>query len=124
MFFAELSELDLTRPFGDAEVKAFRKKMDACAVGVTRHPRPLTDEERRVFSRKLGPLQQMKMLQMVGKSKSRLCSAELIDVGNIDVDGKIFPDDDRRRARNRGTPFDGTRHPRDMRRTTILEAMA
>ncbi|MEK6243657.1 MAG: TauD/TfdA family dioxygenase [Pseudomonadota bacterium] len=102
MFFAELAEFDLTRPFRDTALKKFRKKMNACAVAVIRHPRPLTDEEHLAFSRKLGPLLQMKMLLMVGKSKSRLSSAELIDVGNIDVDGRILPDDDRRRAYNRG----------------------
>jgi alpha-ketoglutarate-dependent 2,4-dichlorophenoxyacetate dioxygenase len=42
------------------------------------------------------------MLTMVGKSKSRLDYPELIDVGNIDVDGSILPEDDRRRAYNRG----------------------
>ena len=102
MFFDELSEFDLTRSFTDAEVRKFVERMDACAVGVIRHARPLTDEQHLAFSRRLGPLQQMKMLMMVGKSKSRLSSAELIDVGNIDTDGKILPDDDRRRAYNRG----------------------
>jgi alpha-ketoglutarate-dependent 2,4-dichlorophenoxyacetate dioxygenase len=102
MFFAELSEFDLTRPFGDAEVAAFRKRMDACAAGVIRHARPLTDGEHLAFSRRLGPLQRMKMLQMVGNAKSRLSSDELIDVGNLDAGGGILPEDDRRRAYNRG----------------------
>ena len=76
--------------------------MNECAVGVIRNARPLTDEQHVAFSRRLGPLIKMKMLLMVGKSKSRLPFPELIDVGNIDVDGSILPDDDRRRAYNRG----------------------
>ena len=76
--------------------------MDNCAVGVIRHAQPPSDAQHVAFSRQLGPLLQMKMLLMVGKSKSRLAFPELIDVGNLDVDGSILPDDDRRRAYNRG----------------------
>lgn len=100
MFFRELKEFDLTRARPDPD--AFRRAMDECAVGLLRHPRALTDEEHVGFARTLGPLQQMKMLQMVGKSKTRLSTNELVDVGNIDVDGKLLPEDDRRRAYNRG----------------------
>jgi alpha-ketoglutarate-dependent 2,4-dichlorophenoxyacetate dioxygenase len=102
MFFDELSEFDLTKPYGDAQLAAFRKRMDGCAVGVIRHARPLTDAEHLAFSRRLGPLQRMKMLQMVGNAKSRLSSDELIDVGNLDAGGGLLPQDDRRRAYNRG----------------------
>src|SRR5204863_7595778 len=72
------------------------------AVAVIRRSPPLLDEEHIAFSRRLGPLQQMKMLQLVGKSAPRLSSLELIDVGNLAADGSILPDDDRRRAYNRG----------------------
>jgi alpha-ketoglutarate-dependent 2,4-dichlorophenoxyacetate dioxygenase len=102
MFFAELRELDLTKDIKDKDISLFRSRMDECAVGLIRHARPLTDTEHVEFSRKLGPLLKMKMLLTVGKSKSRLSYPELIDVGNIDVDGKLLPDDDRRRAYNRG----------------------
>ena len=76
--------------------------MNESAVGVIRNAQPLTDEQHVAFSRRLGPLIRMKMLLMVGKSKSRLPFPELIDIGNLDVDGSILPDDDRRRAYNRG----------------------
>lgn len=102
MFGVELKGYDLTRPLADADIARFRRDMDLCAVGVIRGARPLQDEEHLGFSRRLGPLQQMKMLMMVGKSKSRLGSLELIDVGNLDSDGSILPMDDRRRAYNRG----------------------
>lgn len=100
MFFCELSGFDLTRKEND--LNAFRQAMDDCAVGVIRHKKPPTDAQHVAFSRRLGPLLEMKMLLMVGKSKSRLAYKELIDVGNLDVDGSILPDDDRRRAYNRG----------------------
>src|SRR5687767_14180850 len=102
MFFSELKGFDLTRPLSDSEVLEFRKQMNECAVGLIRHSKPLGDAEHVAFSRKLGPLLQMKMLLMVGKAKSRLPFPELIDVGNLDVNGSILPDDDRRRAYNRG----------------------
>jgi alpha-ketoglutarate-dependent 2,4-dichlorophenoxyacetate dioxygenase len=44
----------------------------------------------------------MKMLTMVGKSKSRFAHPEIIDIGNIDAEGRLLPEDDRRRAYNRG----------------------
>src|SRR3954467_2724467 len=102
LFAAELKGIDLRRPLTDEDVQGFRRGMDACAVGVIRHDGPFTDDQHIAFTRRLGPLQKMKMLTMVGNSKSRLAYAELIDVGNIDVDGKLLPDDDRRRAYNRG----------------------
>jgi alpha-ketoglutarate-dependent 2,4-dichlorophenoxyacetate dioxygenase len=102
VFAAELGGIDLTRPIDDAVIAAFRRAMDEFAVAVIPHAGRFTDEQHLAFSRRLGPLQQMKMLTMVGNSKSRLSALELIDVGNIDVDGSLLPDDDRRRAYNRG----------------------
>jgi alpha-ketoglutarate-dependent 2,4-dichlorophenoxyacetate dioxygenase len=83
-------------------VAEFQKWMNEYGVVAFRRARPLTDEEHVVFSRRLGPLLPMKMLTMVGKSKSRFAHPEIIDIGNIDAEGKILPDDDRRRAYNRG----------------------
>jgi len=102
MFFQELRGFDLSGDLSEEEIRAFRQAMDACAVGVIRNASPITDAQHLAFSRRLGPLQQMKMLQMVGKSASRLSSPELIDVGNLAADGGILPEDDRRRAYNRG----------------------
>ncbi len=102
MFFAELKGFDLTKPLEEGEILSFRKAMNECGVGLIRHAQPLTDAQHVAFSRQLGPLIKMKMLLMVGKSKSRLPFPELIDVGNIDVDGGILPDDDRRLSYNRG----------------------
>ena len=86
----------------DIDVDDFRRTMDRYAVCVIRNERPVSDAEHVEFSRRLGPLLAMKMLTMVGKSKSRFAHPELIDIGNIDAEGRLLPEDDRRRAYNRG----------------------
>src|SRR5688572_3346466 len=98
MFFTEISGV---APLG-LDLEAFRETLHRYAVCVIRNERPIADAEHVEFSRRLGPLLPMKMLTMVGKSKSRFAHPEIIDIGNIDADGRILPDDDRRRAYNRG----------------------
>jgi alpha-ketoglutarate-dependent 2,4-dichlorophenoxyacetate dioxygenase len=97
-FAAEVSGARLQ----DIDPAAFRALMDRYAVLVIRNERPPTNEEHLAFSRRLGTLQQMKMLTMLAKSKSRLPYLELVDVGNLDENGAILPDDDRRRLYNKG----------------------
>ncbi len=84
------------------DIAAFRRTMDRYAVCVIRNARPISDAQHVEFSRSLGPLLPMKMLTMVGKSKSRFAFPEIIDIGNIDAEGRLLPEDDRRRAYNRG----------------------
>ena len=86
----------------DLDIEEFRRTMDRHAVCVIRNERPVSDAEHVEFSRRLGPLLPMKMLTMVGKSKSRFAHPEIIDIGNIDAEGRLLPEDDRRRAYNRG----------------------
>jgi alpha-ketoglutarate-dependent 2,4-dichlorophenoxyacetate dioxygenase len=97
-FSSEISGVQLR----DIDIAEFRRTMDQHAVCVIRNPGPVSDAEHVEFSRRLGPLLPMKMLTMVGKSKSRFAHPEIIDIGNIDAEGKLLPDDDRRRAYNRG----------------------
>ena len=89
-------------PLADVDPAQFRRTMDRYAVCVVRNATPPSDAEHVEFSRKLGPLLQMRMLQMVGGSKSRFAFPEIIDVGNIDAEGRLLPEDDRRRAYNKG----------------------
>ena len=86
----------------DVDVDEFRRTMDRHAVCVIRNPHPVSDAEHVEFSRRFGPLLPMKMLTMVGKSKSRFAHPEIIDIGNIDAEGRLLPAEDRRRAYNRG----------------------
>ena len=98
MFFTEISG---AAPL-ELDIEAFRRTMDRYAVCVIRNERPVSDSQHVEFSRRLGPLLPMKMLTMVGKSKSRFAHPEIIDIGNIDAEGNLLPEDDRRRAYNRG----------------------
>jgi alpha-ketoglutarate-dependent 2,4-dichlorophenoxyacetate dioxygenase len=102
LFAVQINGIDLRAPISDAQLRGFRAAIDRHAVAVIHHDSAFTDEQHIGFTRRLGPLQKMKMLTMVGNSTTRLSSLELIDVGNIDVDGKLLPDDDRRRAYGRG----------------------
>ena len=97
-FFTEISGVRIR----DVDIDEFRRAMDRYAVCVIRNDQPVSDAEHVEFSRRLGPLLPMKMLTMVGKSKSRFAHPEIIDIGNIDADGRLLPEDDRRRAYNRG----------------------
>ncbi|HEX9837492.1 MAG TPA: TauD/TfdA family dioxygenase [Alphaproteobacteria bacterium] len=94
VFAAELPGIDLRRPFAAEDVV---EAINRYAVLVFRHDRALTDAEHLAFARALGPLQRIKMLTMVGKSKTRLSSEYLIDVSNLDEQGRIFGASDRRR---------------------------
>jgi alpha-ketoglutarate-dependent 2,4-dichlorophenoxyacetate dioxygenase len=97
-FFTEITGVKLL----DIDIDDFRRTMDRYAVCVIRNDRPVSDPDHVEFSRRLGPLLPMKMLTMVGKSKSRFAFPEIIDIGNIDAEGRLLPEDDRRRAYNRG----------------------
>jgi alpha-ketoglutarate-dependent 2,4-dichlorophenoxyacetate dioxygenase len=119
LFAAELSGIDLSKPISDDQVRGFQEAMNRYGVGVIRHASPFTDTQHVEFTRRLGPLQKMKMLTMVGNSKSRLAYPELIDVGNIDNDGNLLPDDDRRRAYGRGNLLWHTDVSFDANRATL-----
>lgn len=93
---------ELRGPLAGIDPEAFRRTMDRYAVCVIRNDAPVSDAEHVEFSRRLGPLLTMRMLTAVGKSKSRFAFPEIIDIGNIDAGGRPLPEDDRRRAYNRG----------------------
>lgn len=103
-------------PLGALDVAEFRRLMDRYAVVVIRNEQPVSDAEHVEFSRALGPLMPMKMLLTVGKSRSRFAFPEIIDIGNIDAEGRILPEDDRRRAYNKGNLLWHTDASYDQRR--------
>ena len=119
LFAVELHGIDLSKPVSDAQVREFQEALNRHGVAVIRHSAPFTDTQHVEFTRRLGPLQKMKMLTMVGNSKSRLTYPELIDVGNIDNDGRLLPDDDRRRAYARGNLLWHTDVSFDANRATL-----
>lgn len=102
LFAAEVSGARFDEAPEPSFVAEARAVADRYGVAVFRNDAPISDEAHLAFSRRLGPVMRMKMLTMIGRSKTRLRYPELIDVGNLDTDGRILADDDRRRKFNRG----------------------
>lgn len=119
LFGAEAAGVDLERPLDDAAVAAIEGAIIDHGVVVFRRARPLGDEQHIAFAGRFGPLQQMRMLTMLGNQKRRVAYAELVDVGNLDEHGRILPDDDRRRLFNRGNQLWHTDVSFDSNRATF-----
>ena len=101
LFAAELSGIDIRQPLDGAQKPEIEAAFRRHGVCVFRNDPPLTDEEHLAFAGSFGPLQRQTIVATLG-SKLRLKYPNLIDVGNLAVDGSILPEDDRRRAFNRG----------------------
>ena len=86
----------------DIDIDEFRRTMDRYAVCVIRNEKPVTDAEHVEFSRRLGPLLPMKMLDHGREIEVALRPPRAHHIGNIDAEGRLLPEDDRRRAYNRG----------------------
>jgi len=119
LFAAEAAGADIDRPLDDATADAIEAAIVRHGVVAFRRARPLSDEQHIAFARRFGPLQQMKMLTMLGNQKRRVAYAELVDVGNLDENGDILPDDDRRRLFNRGNQLWHTDVSFDANRATF-----
>jgi alpha-ketoglutarate-dependent 2,4-dichlorophenoxyacetate dioxygenase len=85
-------EVDLREPVTAAMLSDIIATMDRFPVGVFRNATPLSDAEHVAFSRLLGPVERMK--QRGGTP--RVPYPEIIDQSNLDENGTIFPDDDKR----------------------------
>jgi alpha-ketoglutarate-dependent 2,4-dichlorophenoxyacetate dioxygenase len=101
VFVAEVSGVDLRKP-SQADADAIVSAINQYGVLVFRNDAPLTDEEHIAFGQMLGPLQKLKMLTMIGKSKPRLKYQTMIDVGNLDETGNLLEEADRRRTYHNG----------------------
>lgn len=107
LFAAEVAGMRLE----DIALDEFHAAMDRYAVLAIRNERPPSNEEHLAFSRRLGPLQQMKMLTMRMCAPARRC----ISLRTPRTSWAC-----RSRKGARSSPS-SPRHPRDMRRTTVLE---
>ncbi len=101
LFAAELSGIDIRKPLDRAAVAEIEAAFRRYGVSVFRNDPPLSDEEHIAFAGSFGPLQRQTIVATLG-AKLRLKYPSLIDVGNLAPDGSILPEDDRRRAFNRG----------------------
>jgi alpha-ketoglutarate-dependent 2,4-dichlorophenoxyacetate dioxygenase len=88
---AEVGGVDLTRPLDDATFARVAGAFDEYSVLVFRD-QPLTDEQQMAFSERFGPLETT--VRTLGK-EDRL-GANLVDLSNVDDEGKLMDWSDRR----------------------------
>ncbi len=95
LFAVRIDPPDLAWRPTDAPTAAIHAAMDEYAVAVFPNTRPLDDATHIAFSRLFGPIQRTPVLQLTGK-RERLAAPEIIDQSNLDQDGNILPDNDKR----------------------------
>jgi len=91
LFACEITGFDLT------EKKFIEEAMDRCAVAVLRDQH-ISDEAHIAFSRRFGELEKSPHFGVGKDGRVRMRHPELFDVSNLDEDGSILAEDDRRRA--------------------------
>ncbi len=97
VFAAELTGFDMRRDTDPASVASFIEAMNEYAVCVVRHDRALTDDEHIGFSHLLDPIEGARAMRLKGTGM-RVPRSEIVDQSNLDKDGNIYSDDDRRLA--------------------------
>jgi alpha-ketoglutarate-dependent 2,4-dichlorophenoxyacetate dioxygenase len=100
VFVGEVSGADLTRPLTPDEVAAIEAGMDRYAVLVFRDQR-IDDDQQMVFSRNFGELETPRGGNITKPNEFRLQQG-MVDVSNLDKDGRPLARDDRRRMFNLG----------------------
>jgi alpha-ketoglutarate-dependent 2,4-dichlorophenoxyacetate dioxygenase len=90
LFACEIRNADLK------DVRFLIEAMDRCAVSVLRE-QFISDEEHIAFSRRFGELETSPHFGVGKGGRVRMRHAELFDVSNLDEDGNILAEDDRRR---------------------------
>ena len=85
-FAAEASGVDLRKPLDAATVQAIDAAMDRFAVLVFRD-QPLTEAEQVALARHFGPLDAG--LRKATGAPTRFRHEELIDIGNVALDGEV-----------------------------------
>ena len=100
VFIGEVSGADLTKPLSAAEVAAVEAGMDRYAVLVFRDQR-ITDDQQMAFTTNFGAIENAKGGNITKDHELRLKQG-MVDVSNLDKEGKPFERDDRRRMFNLG----------------------
>ncbi len=94
LFAAEISGVDLRR-VDDATLAGIIAALNQYAVCVIHHDAPLSDAEHIAFSARLGPIEGRSSPRIAG-SGLRVPHDEIIDQSNLDQDGEIYAEGDRR----------------------------
>ena len=101
-FGAIVANYDFATPPERAPIAEIRAAIDCYGVLVFRGERAPTDEEHIAFSKMLGPIELGQIIKVTGFDRRRVRYLELVDVGNLDPDGNIFPADHRRMLFRKG----------------------
>ena len=100
VFVGEVSGIDLRAPLARDEVRAIEAGMARYAVLVF-HDQNITDDQQIAFTRNFGEIENAKGGNITKDHEFRLKKG-MIDVSNLDKEGKPLPRDDRRRMFNLG----------------------
>ena len=100
VFAGEVSGVDLRQPLSKADVAAIEAGMDRYAILIFREQN-ITDDQQMAFTRNFGEIENAKGGNITKDNELRLKQG-MVDVSNLDKDGKPLPRDDRRRMFNLG----------------------
>jgi alpha-ketoglutarate-dependent 2,4-dichlorophenoxyacetate dioxygenase len=100
VFVGEVSGVDLTKPLSAAQVAAIEAGMDRYAVLVFRDQN-ITDDQQMAFTLNFGAIENAKGGNITKAHEYRLKQG-MVDVSNLDKEGKPLARDDRRRMFNLG----------------------
>nr|WP_015061611.1 alpha-ketoglutarate-dependent 2,4-dichlorophenoxyacetate dioxygenase [Ralstonia pickettii]ACF35485.1 TfdA [Achromobacter xylosoxidans]ACF35487.1 TfdA [Cupriavidus sp. TFD42]ACF35488.1 TfdA [Burkholderia sp. TFD29]AFR43895.1 alpha-ketoglutarate-dependent 2,4-dichlorophenoxyacetate dioxygenase (2,4-D dioxygenase) [uncultured bacterium]ACF35486.1 TfdA [Achromobacter xylosoxidans] len=92
LFAAEVEDIDLREALGSTEVREIERRMDEKSVLVFRG-QPLSQDQQIAFARNFGPLEGGFI--KVNQRPSRFKYAELADISNVSLDGKVAQRDAR-----------------------------
>ncbi|MBO9357927.1 alpha-ketoglutarate-dependent 2,4-dichlorophenoxyacetate dioxygenase [Bordetella petrii] len=92
LFAAEVEDIDLREALGSTEVREIERLMDEKSVLVFRG-QPLSQDQQIAFARNFGPLEGGFI--KVNQRPSRFKYAELADISNVSLDGKVAQRDAR-----------------------------
>ena len=100
VFVGEVSGVDLRQPLTREEAAAIDAGMDRYAVLVFRDQN-ITDDQQMAFTKNFGEIENAKGGNITKDNEYRLKKG-MVDVSNLDKEGKPLPRDDRRRMFNLG----------------------
>ena len=100
-FCAEVAGYDFSTPPEKVPVDEIRAAMNTYGALVFRGSPP-TDEQHVAFSKLFGAIEKGTLIKVAGVEKRRLKHLELVDVGNLDFEGHIYPRGHRRMLFRKG----------------------
>ena len=99
LFAAEITGLDLSQPVTPQLVNFIDSTMNEYAVVVVRD-QYFDDDQQMAFAQAMGPLEPAPAV--VNAHLHRLKHREMVDISNLNIDGSVMADNDRRRMFNLG----------------------